>query len=96
MDTQVLVDELVTAYADILKLTVVIGELGHHNLKALQESRKRELQLRNALLRLQRSDGGWCWCWLAGMTGEQGHTEACNHAYSTLFGVERGRDAKES
>ena len=84
MDTQALVDELVTAYADILKLTIVVGELAQIDLTALNESRKRERQLHHALQRL-RIFGG-CWC---SRKITDTHSEACDFAHLTLFGVER-------
>lgn len=89
MDTQALVDELVTAYADILKLTVVVGELGQHNMKALNESRQRELQLRHALQRLRNSGG--CWC---PRVSVRSHSESCDFAHLILYGVERERNGR--
>ena len=97
MDTQVLVDELVMGYAEILRLTVIIGELGQHNLTVLREcqqrereSKRREVKLRDALQLVQR----WrCWCDSEGLPTLE-HSIACKNAYRVLHGTERGMDAK--
>lgn len=90
MDEQILVDELVQGYAQILKLTVIIGELGQHNLKALRESHQRELRLRQALQRLRIH--GDCWC--GSGTHGLGHSEVCDFTHLILFGVEREAHGK--